>query len=445
MKKCINNVFALVFLFVSTAQAQDMFRYFKPEDFEKRRARVLEKIGNGVAVLQGANAPEGYLKFRQDNNFYYLTGVETPGAVLILNGKTKTSTLLVPDQVSNDIKVEARITPNSGAAPIYKFTNVVSKNNMTTQLTNLYMTGADFYVLTTPEEQSQMTRSRCLSHRTAIANDPWDGRISKEVAFINNLKNRFPLIQVKSLTPILDDMRWVKDEKEIAVLRICGELAARGFDEAMRVTKPGMYEYQVVAATDFVYCNGGAFGPAYFAIAAAGLNGLNWHYNANNHKLKKGELFYMDYAPEVHYYATDITRTWPVEGEFTPIQLKYYNCVKEVSEKVIAAMKPGITVEDMTNIAKEVFIRHGFEKLYRKGIGHFVGMSVHDVGDYSKPFVPGVVFNVEPIIEDKALGIHVRIEDTVLITATGAENLTKSTPTDPAAIYKLMQQQGLGQ
>ncbi len=428
-----------------SASAQDMWQYFKPEDFEKRRAKVMEQIGDDIAIMQGANLPDGYIKFRQDNNFYYLTGVETPGAVLILNGKTKASTLLVPDRVSADIKDEARITPTTNSAAEYKFTSILSKSHMTTQITNMVMRNQNVWVITTPEETAQMTRGRCHSQQADIINDPWDGRISKEVAFINNLKTRFPLISLKNLTPILDNMRWVKDEKEIAVLRICGELAARGFDEAMRVTKPGIYEYQVVAAADFAYCNGGAFGPAYFAIAAAGPNGLSWHYNANNHKLKKGELIYLDYAPEVHYYSTDITRTWPIEGEFNAIQLKYYNCVKEVSEKVIASMKPGVTVSDLQNVAKQVFIKHGLEKFYRQGIGHFVGMSVHDVGDYTKPFVPGVVFNVEPILEDKDLKIHVRIEDTILITATGHENLTKSTPTEPSEIYKLMKQKGLGQ
>ncbi len=153
----------------------------------------------------------------------------------------------------------------------------------------------------------------------------------------------------------------------------------------------------------------------------------------------------MDYAPEVGYYVTDITRTWPVEGKFTEIQLKFYNCVKEISEKVIAAMKPGITVKDMMDIAKGIYAKHGLEKYGVNGIGHFVGMAVHDVGPYDQPLVPGVVFNVEPIIEDKERKLHIRIEDTIVITETGAENLTKSTPTEPELIYKLMKEKGIGQ
>jgi Xaa-Pro aminopeptidase len=276
-------------------------------------------------------------------------------------------------------------------------------------------------------------------------NDPWDERIPKEVNFIHKIKERYPLVAVKDLSPVMDMMRWVKDEKEIKVMRECGRIGALGFDEAMRVTRPGIYEYQVVAACDFVYQNEGTQGPAYFAIAASGERGLSWHYNANNHLLKEGDVILLDYAPDHHYYTTDITRTWPIADKFSDVQLKYYECIREAEEKVIAAMKPGVTVNDLKKIAKDVYIKHGYEKLWLDYIGHFVGMAVHDVGPYDKPFVPGVVFNVEPIIEDKDLKIHLRLEDTVVTTATGSENLTAGTTVVPEQIYKLMKERGVGE
>jgi Xaa-Pro aminopeptidase len=269
--------------------------------------------------------------------------------------------------------------------------------------------------------------------------------VPKEVNFINKIKERYPMTAVKYLTPVLDMMRWVKDEKEINVIRECGRIGALGFDEAMRVTRPGLYEYQVVAACDFVYQDNGAMGPAYFAIAASGERGLSWHYNANNHKMKDWYFILLDYAPYHSYYTTDITRTWPVGDKFTDVQLKMYNCIKEAEEKVIAAMKPGVTVDDLVKVAKEIYIRHGYEKLFPGYIGHFVGMAVHDVGPYDKPFVEGVVFNVEPIIEDKDLKIHLRLEDTIVITKTGSENLTARTTTEPEKIYKLKKQKGKGE
>ena len=149
--------------------------------------------------------------------------------------------------------------------------------------------------------------------------------------------------------------------------------------------------------------------------------------------------------PIIPYYTTDITRTWPVGDKFSGIQLKYYNCIKEVQEKVIAAMKPGVTMNDLKKVAKDVYIKHGYEKLWPDYVGHFVGMAVHDVGPYDQPLVEGVVFNVEPIIEDKELKVHLRLEDTVVITKTGSENLTAGTATEPEQIYKLKKQKRKGE
>lgn len=440
-----NKLFLVISLCAATAtgKAQNIFKYFTPDDFAARRAKLMEQIGDGIAILQGAELPEPYIKFRQDNNFYYLSGVEFPSAVLIINGKTKTSTLLVTETVSGEVKDEAVIKPGEEAAKLYKLTSVLSKSMMTAQLSAAARTGQPFYLITSPDEEAEMSRDKGVAQRNARLADPWDGRISKELNFINKIKQYFPLVTIKDLTPILDEMRWVKDAKEQAVIRECGKIGAHGFDEAMRVTRPGIYEYQVAAAADFVFENEGAQGPSYFPIAASAERALSWHYNANNHLIKAGDVMMMDYAPELNYYSTDITRTWPVEGKFTDIQLKYYNCIKDVSETVIAAIKPGVTIQDLTAIAAKVYAKHGFDKIHPNGIGHYVGMAVHDVGPRDKPFVPGVVFNVEPIIEDKALKLHLRLEDTIIVTESGHENVTASTPTDVDAIMALMKQNGI--
>jgi Xaa-Pro aminopeptidase len=430
---------------VNTVNAQDMWTYFSPDDFAKRRAKVMEQIGDGIAIMQGAELPEAFVKFRQDNNFYYLTGVEMPGATLIIDGKAKTSLLFVPDKIPGDIKEEARIVPGTASASLYKMDAVRSLTAFTATLNHYASLDQPFYLVSSPEETTEMTRDRGDALRVSRMNDPWDERIPKEVNFIHKIKERYPLVAVKDLSPVMDMMRWVKDEKEIKVMRECGRIGALGFDEAMRVTRPGIYEYQVVAACDFVYQNEGTQGPAYFAIAASGERGLSWHYNANNHLLKEGDVILLDYAPDHHYYTTDITRTWPIADKFSDVQLKYYECIREAEEKVIAAMKPGVTVNDLKKIAKDVYIKHGYEKLWLDYIGHFVGMAVHDVGPYDKPFVPGVVFNVEPIIEDKDLKIHLRLEDTVVTTAAGSENLTAGTTVVPEQIYKLMKERGVGE
>ena len=444
--KIIKLLCCLVCLLVSEmAFSQTMWKYFTPDDFAARRNKVMALIGDGILILQAAELPEAYVKFRQDNNFYYLTGVEIPDAVLIINGKTKESVLLVPDNISKDIKTEAFIKPGEQAAAEYKFNRVVSKTAMTSMLHYFSETGQPFYLQQSPQETTEMSRDRCMMTRANRINNPWDGRVSKEVNFYNKIKERFPATTVKDITPILDDMRWVKDKKEIAVIRECGRIGCLGINEAIKVTRPGIYEYQTVAACDFIYGDMGTAGPAYYAIAASGERGLIWHYNANNHLLEAGTVLLIDYAPEVNYYVTDITRTWPIQGEFTADQLKMYNCVKEAREEIIKIMKPGVTVNDLKKMGKDVFIKHGYEKNWIGGIGHFVGMAVHDVGSYDKPFVEGVVFNVEPILEDKEKKIHIRLEDTIVITATGAENLTPQSPVEPAEIYKLIKEKGVGE
>lgn len=444
--RIIKLLCCLVFLLLSEISfSQTMWKYFTPDDFAARRNKVMAQIGDGILILQAAELPEAYMPFRQDNNFYYLTGVEIPHAVLILNGKNKETILLVPDYIPNDIKTEAMIKAGDEAAAEYKFSRVISKSGLTLLLNRYASAGNTFYLQSAPQETAEMSRDRCTLTRSNRMNDPWDGRISKEATFYNKMKERFPATVIKDITSIIDEMRWVKDKKEIAVIRECGRIGSLGINEAIKVTRPGIYEYQTVAACDFIYQDMGTAGPAYYPIAASGERGLIWHYNANNHLLEPGNVLLIDYAPELNYYTTDITRTWPVQGEFTADQLKMYNCVKEARAEIIKAMKPGMTVNDLKKIGKDIYIKHGYEKNWIGGIGHFVGMAVHDVGSYDKPFVEGVVFNVEPILEDKEKKIHIRLEDTIVITATGAENLTPQSPVEPAEIYKLMKEKGVGE
>jgi len=437
------TVILFLLLIQNSTFAQEMWKYFKPEDFAARRAALMEKIPDGVAIFIGAELPEAYVKFRQDNTFYYLTGVEIPDAVLILNRKSKKASLFVPDDTPDDIKKEAWIAPGNDAAQLYKFDNVISKKWMNYVLAQALENNPIVYLHIAPHETAGMSRDRAMVQRDKRPSDPWDRRTSREIVFANLFKEQFPAVTVKSITPVIDEMRWVKDGKEIAVLRECGRIGALGFNEAMKVTRPGIYEYQAVAACDFFYQYNGAQNPAFYAIAASGERGLEWHYNANNHPLKDGDVILLDYAPDFNYYVTDITRTWPVNGKFSDEQLKMYTCIKDAHLKIIAAIKPGVTLEDLKAIGKETYEKHGFGKYWFGYVGHFVGMAVHDAGPYDRPFVKGVVFNVEPIIEDKEKKIHFRLEDTIAVTATGSENLTSLTPHEPEAIYKLIREKGL--
>jgi Xaa-Pro aminopeptidase len=441
MKKLV--IAGLLIAGLNAVSARDMWKYFTPEDFARRRAAVMDSIGDGVAVFLGAELPEAFVKFRQDNNFYYLSGVETPDAVLILDGRDRTSRLLVPEYTPGDIKREARIEPGAAAAATYKMNVVSSTKSLTPTFDTLLSAGRTVYLYRGPEETAEMSPDRSKMLRSKRKFDPWDGRVPRETNFSNRLSEKYPQVTVKDLSPVLHAMRWVKDKKEIAVLRECGRIGARGFNEAMKVTRPGLFEYQMVAACDFYYQYNGQQNPAYFAIAASGERGLDWHYNANNHKMESGDVVLLDYAPDLNYYCTDITRTWPVNGKFTDDQLKMYECIMEYREKAIAALKPGVTSADLLVIGQEIYAKHGYDSLWPNYAGHFVGMAVHDVGPGNRVFVPGVVFNLEPIIEDKTKKIHFRLEDTIVITDGGCEVLTGDTPVDPEEIEKMIDEKGI--
>lgn len=426
-----------------SATAQDMWKHFTPGDFAERRAALMDSVGDGVAVLLGAELPEAYVKFRQDNNFYYFTGVELPDAYLVIDGKERTSRLFVTEGAPGDIKREAHIRPGKDAAAAYRFDEVLAKRELAAVFDRLLTEGRTAWLYRGPEETAQMSPDRSRMLRSKRKNDSWDGRLPRETVFENLLKAKYPSVAVKDLSPAVHAMRWVKDKKEIAVLRECGRIGALGFNEAMKVTRPGLYEYQMVAACDFSYQYNGQQNPAFYAIAASGERAMDWHYNANNHPMRDGDVVLLDYAPDFNYYVTDITRTWPVNGKFSDDQLKMYACVLEFREKAIAALKPGATYGDLIAIGQEIYAKHGYDSLWPNYAGHFVGMAVHDVGPRDRAFVPGVVFNLEPIIEDKAKKVHFRIEDTIVITEDGAEVLTGGTPVDPDEIERMIALPGL--
>jgi Xaa-Pro aminopeptidase len=171
----------------------------------------------------------------------------------------------------------------------------------------------------------------------------------------------------------------------------------------------------------------------------------------NTRQMQAGELVYMDYGSDWQYYTSDITRTWPVSGRFTAEQEKMYRCVLEARNAIIGAMKPGVSIASLQDVAAAVYAKYGYAKEFEatgRYIGHFVGIAVHDVIDISgesarKPFVAGTVFNVEPILEFPDRKIHIRLEDTVVVTDSGADNVTAGVPAEIEPLYALIRQRGV--
>src|SRR6185503_1340723 len=273
------------------------------------------------------------------------------------------------------------------------------------------------------------------------------GGVPESKRAITVVQQMVPHLALNALDPLLDEMRWIKTPYEIELMKKSAEIGAEGVKEAMKGTRPGMYEYELEAAARYVYTKRGARGDAFSPIVASGPNTLTLHYSANNRQMMDGEVVYMDYGAAYEYYNSDITRTWPVSGRFTPEQEKMYRCILEARDAIIAAMKPGVTIPQLQDVAEGVYKKHGFDKEFQavgRYIGHTIGISTHDVDprDRNRPLVAGVVFNVEPLIETPGK-IHMRLEDTVLVTPTGSLNMTAGVPAGLEEIYALLRQKAL--
>jgi Xaa-Pro aminopeptidase len=275
-------------------------------------------------------------------------------------------------------------------------------------------------------ERTGVSRSRLdtaiyLARRQASS---WGGQPTEDAWRIELLRRRYPYYRLEDICPRLDALRTIKSCLEIEALRRNAKLSAEAHRRAMAATRPGRFEYELEAEAVHAVLVGGAEGVGYAPIVGSGPNVNIWHYQDSARQLREGDLVVMDFGGSLGYLTIDITRTWPVSGRFDPLQERAYRCVLEAQKAIIAAMWPGADRSQTTEICRKVYERWGFADQVPSGAGHFVGMSVHDVGDTSRTFEPGMVIAVEPIIEIAAKQLHVRIEDTVLVTENGPEVLT---------------------
>jgi Xaa-Pro aminopeptidase len=407
--------------------------------FAARRQALMKKIEKSVAVLEGAPDPRSYIAFRQDNNFYYLTGVEAPNALLLIDASQRHTILFLPPRNKDQEKWDGpRLFPGPEAAGQTGIDEVLDLSRFTEELEKRKNKAQPVYVPLSPHETAATSRDRALQHDTARQSDSWDGRLSREAAFEKSLQAKFgPFVEIKDLSPILDDMRRVKDAQEIQRLREAGRIGALGIKEAIQSAKPGMFEYQFAALAEFQFLWQGASGAAFFPIVGSGPNSCIVHYEEDSRRTESGDIVVMDFGPDYHYYQSDITRTFPVSGRFSAEQARIYQIVLDAQKAGLEKVKPGGTFLEVNEAARKKLEQHGLEEFLTHGVSHYVGMSVHDVGK-PEAFEPGVVITVEPgvYIPEKNLGI--RIEDTVLVTKDGCEILTRDVPKEIPEIERLI-------
>lgn len=413
--------------------------------YADRRKRFLDSMGPGaVALLQGARliarSNDTDFAFRQDSDFHYLTGFDHPHATAVLRTDGGPAYTLFVEARDRDRELWNGYRPGVDGA----------KNDY----------GADE---AHPIEALDAELPRLLEHAERVfhmlGRDP---RLDAKIAEIfESLRKRsrqglIPASQVVDPRSILHEMRLIKEPSEIESLRRASAITAEGHREAARIAHAGRFEYELQAALEYAFRRRGSAGVAYNSIVGGGKNATILHYVANDQKLRGAELVLIDAACELDGYASDVTRTYPVGGTFSGPQRAIYEVVLAAQLASLEASKPGATLPEVHNASvrkltegmvslgllsgnvDDLIKTDAFRRYYMHGTSHWLGLDVHDVGPYTvggkpRPLAKGMCFTVEPGLyvaadDDKApaqfRGIGVRIEDDIVITADGHENLT---------------------
>lgn len=432
--------------------------HFDAKVHAARRDRIfeaMERQGGGVMVLPAAeekdrNAGNEY-PFRQDSDYAYVVGLDEPTgcAVLVASGGERKLVLFVrPRDREKEIWTGKRAGVE-GAKERYGAAEAYPVDEQDARLPGL------------------VNGAACLWYR--VGHDgAWDARIARILNALRGggrMNQRAPKM-IQDPGHVLHELRLVKRPEELALMRRAAEITAEAHLQAMRDGQPGRREYQVQAEIDYTFRRRGGAGPGYGTIVATGPNATIMHYRAGPAELRDGELCLVDAGGEYAFYTADVTRTFPVNGEFTKPQRELYEACLAAQKEAIAAVKPGATIDGIHDLTvrrlTEGLIGLGllkgsvdervedksFRKYYMHRTSHWLGMDVHDVGAYyvdgkSRPLEPGMVLTIEPglyVAEDdesapaELRGVGIRIEDDVLVTPEGHENLTKAVPKEIAEI-----------
>ncbi len=395
------------------------------EEYRARRNTLRKSLADGALVLYAlstADADEFRGPFRQESNFFYLTGWNEPGAILlILPGSVAPREILfLPEK---NPRMERWTGPRSSPSD----SNISAKTGFSE-------------VETTKSFESRLP---------AIFRESWKMYLLPEQPASDRLKSLLPRTEAADARPLIAKLRMKKSVAELAQIQYSIDVSVVAHRAAWERIAPGVAEYQVAAAFSNVLYAAGCERPAYAPIVASGPNSNILHYSANSRRMDAGEVLLMDAAGECAGYAADITRTLPVARDFTSRQREIYQIVLGAQRAVIAAVKPGMalrgnTPTSLAKIAADYFNSHGKDlrgeplgKYLIHGICHHVGLDVHDADVPGSPLEPGMVITVEPGLYLPDEGFGVRIEDIVLVTGDGAKVLTAALPSDEAAIRKL--------
>jgi Xaa-Pro aminopeptidase len=411
-----------------------------PQEFARRRTELAKQIKSGTIILFArVTLPESN-HYREDNDFFYYTGLSDPGAVMVMDAGRQEAMIFEPEQSQRAKQVYGAnllaMTAEQREKLGYK--DVVPISTLDSVLASVLGTDTGLWLRLTFPDKADGARPEVgrdyAEEYTAPYGDPTPG----DRAAMIKLAQRYPAAQQRDLTPFIDGMRNIKTPQEIAVLRRNGALSAEGIKEGIAHAHPPMYEYQIEARADYVFRNGGASGWAYPAIVSSGENINTWHYFNDRRQIQANELVVFDFAADLDHMAMDITRTFNISGKFTPEQAKWYAVDLECQKAVIAVLKPGNSYEQASDAGKAVLDKYGEGQQWYGFPGHFVGLATHDVLRPRGPIKAGQVVTVEPIVEFPDKRMHFRVEDTVLITENGPEILSSAVAKEMAEVERLV-------
>ena len=391
-------------------------------DYHARREALAKKAGGVVVLLAPLERMDAVYEFRQEDNFYYLSGVTVPGAGVLVApaieakgdspARTYTEILFLPPR---NLRLEKYTGPQMGgddpeAPKVTGFDRVEDMSKL-------------------PEEVAKLLANQSPVVYTEL---PPQGSTSASDDMLGFLRHSNAMVFFQDVTTTLTSLRTVKDAGEIALIRKAVDASVAAHLAAMKAVKPNVKEYEVSAVMQYEWTRRGCERPSYAPIVGSGHNSTVLHYSEDTAAMKAGDVVVIDAAAEYSMYAADITRTLPVNGHFTQRQKEIYEIVLGAQEAAMAAFQSGksLLVGDsdasLNKAAKDYIKTHGkdlhgqpLDQYFIHGLGHYIGLNVHDPGDYKTPLAPGMVFTIEPGIYIPEENIGVRIEDNFLVGADG--------------------------
>lgn len=461
MKRAFKPVVTISFLLliISLNAFPQQGLVFEKEEYAARRMAMMEKIPDGIAIINGATRATGYNLYAQGNDFIYFTGVEIPNALLIIDGIRRESTIFF---TSSEREAEGEgIDPAIVSDPV-EVTGIErysTREQFSRSLDRHSTSGAIFYTSFLPEETGREVAPEKLNVlRADMVMNEWDGRLTRELQFVKLLKERYPAVKVLDCSKDIEALRIIKSPAEIEKIREAGRIGVKAMVETMRSTRAGMYEYEVAGIYEYMCKKEGVRDIAYNTIISSDKNHPYLHYYKHDRLLEEGDFLVMDVGPDVDYYDIDITISFPANGKFTPAQLEFYTACNEIEKACLKFLKAGRTPEEVGVLARDYLEKErGFDltkkyweslsRFLRRGaVSHYVGLAVHDIGGTVRgKLEAGMVLAIDvyAVFADENMGV--RVEDTVVITEEGCEILSPGIPREPKEIEALMKQDGVVQ